>query len=62
MGSAAPHDLGAGWQPQGRPRLTVLVCRCDMPGRKRPAAEDAMTARRMLPGGLTRGTGRGGRS
>jgi len=37
-----------------RPRSTVLVCRRDMPGRKRPAPEDAMTACRVLPGGLAR--------
>jgi hypothetical protein len=34
--------------------LTVLVYRRDMPGRKRPTAEDAMTARRVLLDGLTR--------
>jgi hypothetical protein len=39
---------------KGRPRLTVLVYRRDMPGRKRPTAEDAMTARRALLDGLAR--------
>jgi len=37
-----------------RTRLTVLVYRRDMPGRKRPTPEDAMTARRALLDGLTR--------
>jgi hypothetical protein len=37
-----------------RPRLTVLVYRRHMPGRKRPAYEDAMTARRALLDGLAR--------
>ncbi len=39
---------------EGRPRLAVLVCRRDMPGRKRPAPEDAVTARRALLDGLAR--------
>jgi len=39
---------------KGGPRLTVLVYRRDMPGRKRPTAEDAMTARRALLDGLAR--------
>jgi hypothetical protein len=39
---------------KGRPRSTALVYRRDMPGRKRPTAEDAMTARRMLLDGLAR--------
>jgi hypothetical protein len=34
--------------------LAVLVYRRDMPGRKRPTAEDAMTARRALLDGLAR--------
>jgi hypothetical protein len=34
--------------------LTVVVYRRDMPGRKRPTAEDAMTARRALLDGLAR--------
>jgi hypothetical protein len=38
----------------GRPRLTALVYRRDRPGRKRPTAEDAMTARRALLDGLAR--------
>jgi hypothetical protein len=38
----------------GCPRLTVLIYRRDMPGRKRPAPEDAMTARRALLDGLAR--------
>jgi hypothetical protein len=42
---------------RGHPQLTVLVYRRDTAGRKRPTAEDAMTARRMLLGGLARGTG-----
>jgi hypothetical protein len=42
---------------KGRPPLTVLVYRRDMPGRKRPTAEDAMTARRVLLGGLARDAG-----
>jgi len=37
-----------------RPRSTVLVRRRDMPGRKRPTPEDAMTACHVLPGGLAR--------
>src|SRR5580693_7085131 len=37
---------------KGRPRLTVLIYRRDMPGRKRPAPEEAMTARRALLDGL----------
>jgi hypothetical protein len=55
-GSAASHGLGTGWQPQGRPQLTVLVYRRDMPGRKRPTAEDTRTARRVLLDGLARDT------
>jgi hypothetical protein len=39
---------------KGSPRSTALVYRRDMPGRKRPTAEDAMTARRMLLDGLAR--------
>ena len=39
---------------KGRPRLTVLVYRRGMPGRKRPTAEDAMTAHRALLDGLAR--------
>jgi hypothetical protein len=39
---------------KGRSRLAVLVYRRDMPGRKRPAAEDAVTARRVLLDGLAR--------
>ena len=35
-------------------RLAVLVYRRGMPGRKRPTAEDAMTARRLLLDGLAR--------
>jgi hypothetical protein len=42
--------------PEGSPRLTTLVYGRDMPGRKRPTAEDAMTARRMLLDGLARDT------
>jgi hypothetical protein len=37
-----------------RTRLTVLVYRRDMPGRKRPTPEDAVTARRALLDGLAR--------
>jgi hypothetical protein len=37
---------------EGRSRLAVLVYRRDMPGRKRPTPDDAMTARRMLLDGL----------
>jgi hypothetical protein len=37
-----------------RTRLTVLVYRRDMPGRKRPTSEDAMTARHALLDGLAR--------
>ena len=43
-----------GGGPEGRPRLAVLVYRRDMPGRKRPTPEDAMTARRALLDGLAR--------
>src|ERR1700748_3499885 len=43
-----------GGASEGRPRLRVLVYRRDMPGRKRPTAEDAWTARRMLLDGLAR--------
>jgi hypothetical protein len=39
---------------KGRPRLTGVVYRRDMPGRKRPTAEDAKTARRALLDGLAR--------
>jgi hypothetical protein len=39
---------------KGRPQLTVLVYRRDVPGRKRPTAEDAVTARRALLDGLAR--------
>jgi len=39
---------------KGRLRLAVLVYRRDMPARKRPAPEDAMTARRALLDGLAR--------
>jgi hypothetical protein len=45
---------GQRWK--GRPRLADLVYRRDMPSRKRPTAEDAATARRMLLDGLARGT------
>ena len=41
-------------QRKGRPRPAALVYRRDMPGRKRPTAEDAMTARRTLLDGLAR--------
>jgi hypothetical protein len=41
-------------QRKGCPRPAALVYRRDMPGRKRPTAEDAMTARRTLLNGLTR--------
>jgi hypothetical protein len=34
--------------------LTILVYRRALPGRKRPALEDAMTARRALLDGLAR--------
>ena len=36
------------------PQLAVLVYRRDMPARKRPTPEDAMTARRALLDGLAR--------
>jgi hypothetical protein len=39
---------------KGRPGLTVVIYRRDMPGRKRPAHGDAMTARRTLLDGLAR--------
>jgi hypothetical protein len=39
---------------KGRLRLAVLVYRRDMPARKRPTPEDAMTARRALLDGLAR--------
>jgi hypothetical protein len=39
---------------EGRPRLAVLVYRRDMPGKKRPSPEDAVTARRALLDGLAR--------
>jgi hypothetical protein len=42
---------------KGRLRLAVLVCRRDMPARKRPAPEDAVTARRALLDGLARDAG-----
>jgi hypothetical protein len=42
---------------KGGPRSAALVYRRDMPGRKRPTAEDAMTARRMLLDGLARDAG-----
>jgi hypothetical protein len=48
---------GTGDHRKGRPQLTVLVYRRDMPGRKRPTAEDAMTARRVLLDGLARDAG-----
>jgi hypothetical protein len=38
----------------GLPRLAVLVYRRDMPARKPPTPEDAMTARRVLLDGLAR--------
>ena len=41
-----------GQRRKGRPRLAALVCRRDMLGRKRPTAEDAAAARRMLLDGL----------
>jgi hypothetical protein len=37
-----------------RTRLTVLVYRREMPGRKRPTPEDAMTARHALLDGFAR--------
>jgi hypothetical protein len=40
-----------------RTRLTVLVYRRDMPGRKRPTPEDALAARRALLDGLARDAG-----
>jgi hypothetical protein len=40
---------------KGSPRSTALAYRRDMPGRK-PTAEDAITARRMLLDGLARDT------
>jgi len=43
-----------GARRKGRPWLTALVYRRDMPGRKRPTAEDAVTARRVLLDGLAR--------
>ena len=43
-----------GWRPKGRLRLTVLVYRRHMPGRKRPTDEDAATARRAVLDGLAR--------
>jgi hypothetical protein len=39
---------------KGRLRLAVVVYRRDMPARKRPTPEDAMTARRALLDGLAR--------
>ena len=39
---------------KGRPRLAVLIYRRDMPARKRPTPEDAMTARHALLDGLAR--------
>jgi hypothetical protein len=39
---------------KGCPRLAVLAYRRDMPARKRPTPEDAMTARRALLDGLAR--------
>ncbi len=45
-----------GGSRKGGPRLTALIYRRDMPGRKRPTAEDAITARRMLLDGLARDT------
>jgi hypothetical protein len=53
-GLTALHGRGAGRRRNGRPRLTVLVYRRDMPGRKRPTPDDATTARRMLLDGLAR--------
>jgi hypothetical protein len=38
----------------GRPRLAVVVYRRDMPARKRPTPQDAVTARRVLLDGLAR--------
>jgi hypothetical protein len=38
----------------GRPRLAVVVYRRDMPARKRPTPQDAVTARRALLDGLAR--------
>jgi hypothetical protein len=46
-----------GQHRKGRPRSTALVYRRGMPGTKRPTAEDAMTARRMLLDGLARDAG-----
>src|ERR1700739_4094673 len=53
-GATALHGLCAGRRAQSRPLLMVLVYRRDMPGSKRPAPEDAMTARRALLDGLAR--------
>jgi hypothetical protein len=43
--------------PAACPQLVVLVYRRHMPGRKRPAPEDASTARRALLDGLARDAG-----
>jgi hypothetical protein len=49
------------WVPGGgrkrRTQLTVVVCRRDMTGRKRPAPEDAVTACHALLDGLARDAG-----
>jgi hypothetical protein len=46
---SVPHGA-----PNAAQRLMVLVYRRDMPGRKRPTREDAMTARHALLDGLAR--------
>jgi hypothetical protein len=55
-GAVSPRRMVSmpGGGRKGRTRLTVLVYRRDMPGRKRPIPEDAMTARHALPDGLAR--------
>jgi hypothetical protein len=49
-GRAAPTGI----RQQGRPRSVVLPYRLDMPAKRRPTSEDAVTARRALLGGLAR--------
>jgi hypothetical protein len=53
-GVTALHGSAAGICRQAARRLVVLPYRRDMPSRKRPAPEDAVTARRILLDGLAR--------
>jgi hypothetical protein len=48
---------GTGGDSEGQTQMTLWSAVVIMPGRKRPTAEDAMTARRVLLDGLARDAG-----